>query len=67
MFTVCDAVLINKLDVLPYFDFDLEKCKERILTRNPNAVIFPICARTGEGMDAWCAWLEAQVRGWQQA
>ncbi len=66
MFTVCDAVLINKLDVLPYFDFDLERCKERIRMRNPNAAIFPVSARTGEGMDAWTAWLEAQVRGWQQ-
>ena len=65
MFQVCDAVLINKLDVLPYFDFDLEKCKERIRMRNPRTEIFPVSARTGEGMQAWYAWLEGQVRAWQ--
>ena len=65
MFQVCHAVLINKIDVAPYFDFDLEKCREYILMRNPNAVIFPICAKTGEGVDAWCDWLRAQVRDWK--
>ncbi len=67
MFQVCDAVLINKLDVLPYFDFDLTKCEERIRMRNPKAEIFPISARTGQGMDAWTAWLLDQVRNWQQS
>lgn len=65
MFQVCDAVLINKIDVLPYFDFDLDKVREFIRLRNPNAVIFPICAKTGEGIDAWTEWLYAQVRSWQ--
>lgn len=51
MFQVCDVVLINKMDVLPYFDFDVEKCKENILYRNPNAKIFEVCAKTGEGID----------------
>ena len=63
MFQVCDVVLINKIDVCPYFDFDLDKCKENILLRNPNAKIFEICAKTGQGIDAWCAWLESQVKG----
>ena len=54
MFQVCDVVLINKVDVLPYFDFDVEKCKENILYRNPNAKIFEVCAKTGEGIDDWC-------------
>ena len=65
MFTVSDVVLINKTDLLPYADFDLERCKERILMRNPQAEIFTICARTGEGIDAWAKWLEHQVEEWQ--
>lgn len=63
MFQVCDVVLINKIDVCEYFDFDLEKCKENILYRNPKAQIFEICARTGQGIDAWCEWLKGQVKG----
>lgn len=66
MFSICDVVLINKIDVLPYFDFDMEACKKYILMRNPNATIIPICARTGEGMDAWKDWLRDQVKSWQQ-
>lgn len=49
MFSICDVVLINKTDVLPYFDFDLEACRQRILRRNPNAKVIPICAKTGPG------------------
>ena len=65
IFTVCDAVVINKIDVAPYFDFDIEKCKENIKMRNPNARVIPICARTGEGIDEWADWLKEQVRAWQ--
>ena len=50
MFSICDVVLINKIDVLPYFDFDVEKCKEYVKKRNPNAKVFLICAKTGEGI-----------------
>lgn len=50
MFSICDVVLINKIDVMPYFDFDLARCKEYIHMRNPDAKIIPICAKTGEGM-----------------
>lgn len=64
MFEVCDAVLINKIDVLPYFDFDMELVKEYIHRRNPKAEIFPISARTGEGMEAWTNWLKNQVKDW---
>ena len=64
MFSICDVVLINKIDVMPYFDFDLEKCKEYILMRNPNAKIFPICAKTGEGVEAWTDWLKSEVKAW---
>ena len=65
IFTVCDVLLINKVDVLPYFDFDMDKVVEYAHRRNPNLKIFPISAKTGEGMDAWCGWLRQQVRDWQ--
>lgn len=62
MFSVCDLVLINKIDVAPYFDFDLEKCKEYILRRNPNAEVIPVSAKTGEGMEKFAEWLKRQVK-----
>ena len=65
IFTVCDALIINKVDVLPYFDFDMDKVTEYARMRNPKLEIFPICARTGEGVDAWCDWLRRQVNEWQ--
>ena len=61
MFSVCDVVLINKIDVLPYFDFDMDRCIRNIHMRNPNAVIIPICAKTGEGIEEWANWLAASV------
>lgn len=66
MFQVCDAVIINKMDVAPYFDFDFEKCQEYIHWRNPNAKIFPISAKTGEGVDALAQWLKAEVKNWKE-
>ena len=65
MFSICDLVIINKIDVMPYFDFDLEKCKEYIHMRNPKAQVIPICAKTGEGVDQVAAWLLEQVREWK--
>ena len=65
MFQVCDVVLINKIDVAPYFDFDLDKCREYIKMRNPNAKVIPICAKTGEGVEEWADWLRGQVAAWQ--
>ena len=65
MFSVCDLVLVNKTDVLPYFDFDLEKCKANVHKRNPKAQIIPICAKTGEGLDAFADWLLAEVKAWK--
>ena len=65
IFTVCDALLINKTDVLPYFDFDMDKVVEYAHRRNPKLEIFPVSAKTGEGMDAWCGWLRRQVKDWQ--
>ena len=66
MFSVCDLVLVNKVDVLPYFDFDLDKCRDYVRMRNPNARIIPICAKTGEGLDDFADWLLAEVKSWKQ-
>ena len=61
MFSISDLVVINKIDTLEYFDFSLDKAKERILRLNPGAVILPVSARTGEGLDALCDWIRAEV------
>ena len=65
MFSVCDLVLVNKMDVLPYFDFDLEKCREYVHMRNPKAQLIPICAKTGEGVEAFANWLLQEVKNWK--
>ena len=64
IYNVCDALIINKIDVLPYFDFDMEKVREYAHMRNPGLDIFPVSAKTGEGMDAWCSWLLDNVKRW---
>ena len=61
MFTVCDLVIINKMDVVPYFDFDLERCKKYIHLRNPQAQIIPVSAKTGHGIDHLVEWLLKQL------
>lgn len=66
MFQVCDVMVINKIDVLPYFDFDLEKVTEYARKRNPNITIFPISAKTGEGVAALADWLRQQVKLWKE-
>lgn len=66
MFSICDLVIINKMDVMPYFDFDLEKCKEYIHMRNPKATVIPISAKTGEGVETVAEWLLNQVREWKK-
>ena len=66
MFTVCDLVIINKIDVMPYFDFNLERCEEYIHQRNPNAKVIPISAKTGEGVDAFAEWLVNEVITWKK-
>ena len=66
MFSVCDLVLINKMDVAPYFDFDLERCKKNIHQRNPKAQVIPISAKTGEGIDAFAEWLLNEVKMWKK-
>lgn len=65
MFSICDVVLVNKIDVLPYFDFDMEKCREYVHLRNPKAKVIPICAKTGEGIEEWADWLREQIRAWR--
>lgn len=67
MFEVCDAMIINKIDVLPYFDFDIEKVREYAHMRNPKLRIFPVSAKTGEGMDELCSWLEDEVNQWKNS
>lgn len=66
MFSISDVVLINKIDVLPYFDFDIEKCKKYIHERNPKAKVFTICAKSGEGIAEWAEWLDSEVKEWQK-
>ena len=66
MFQVCNAVIINKTDVLPYFDFDMDKCAEYIHMRNPKAKVFPISAKTGEGVADLAQWLKGEVASWKQ-
>ena len=62
MFSICDVLLINKMDVLPYFNFNLEACCERARKLNPNIKIIPISAIKGEGVAEWAKWLKAQVK-----
>jgi len=64
MFTICDVLLINKIDVMEVFDFDLEKCKEYVWRLNPNMKVIPICAKTGEGVQEWADWLREQTLAW---
>ena len=66
MFQVCNAVIINKIDVLPYFDFDMAKCAGYIHRRSPKAKIFPISAKAGEGVADLAQWLKGEVAGWKQ-
>ena len=67
IFTVCDALIINKIDVLPYFDFDMDKVVEYAHRRNPKLKIFPISAKTGLGLDAWRQWLLEETRAWKES
>ncbi|MEX1376196.1 MAG: hydrogenase nickel incorporation protein HypB [Eubacteriales bacterium] len=66
MFTICDVVLVNKTDVLPYFEFDMDAVRERVHKLNPDAKIIPICAKTGEGLDEWTAWIKDEAEKWNK-
>ena len=65
MFSVCDLVIVNKIDVMPYFDFDLELCRQYVHKRNPKAEVIPICAKTGEGIEALADWLLKEIKNWK--
>jgi hydrogenase nickel incorporation protein HypB len=58
IFIESDAVVVNKIDVIPYFDFKLDTFPEMIRGLNPNARVFPVSAKTGEGLDGWISWIE---------
>lgn len=64
MFSICDVLLVNKIDVAPYFNFSLEKCIERVKKLNPNIQVFPISALKGEGIEPWADWLREQAKAW---
>lgn len=65
MYQVCDLVLVNKTDVMPYFDFDFDALCKNVAMRNPKARVIPISAQTGDGMDAWYQWLRERVAVWK--
>ena len=64
IFQVCDVLIISKTDVTPYFDFDIDRVTEYAHMRNPKLKIFPVSAKTGEGMEAWCVWLREEAAQW---
>ena len=66
VFQVCDAMIVNKIDVLPYFDFDMEKVTQYAKMRNPNIAILPISAKTGEGVEAVAAYLKKKIKDWKE-
>jgi len=65
MFSIVDVLLINKIDAMDYFDFDLEAVKERVARLNPNIKVIPVSAKTGEGIEEWASWLRTEVAAWQ--
>ena len=65
MFQVCDLVIVNKTDVMPYFDFNMDLCIEYVHRRNPKAEIIPVCAKTGEGIDRLADWVRRAVNEWK--
>lgn len=66
MFSMVDVLLINKIDVMDYFDFNLEAVKVRAQKLNPDIKIIPISARTGEGIDEWADWIRTEVKNWKE-
>lgn len=62
MFTESNALVLNKIDLLPYTDFDMDELTRTVTAMNPAIKIFPVSAKTGEGFDALVGWLEEKVR-----
>jgi hydrogenase nickel incorporation protein HypB len=67
MFTIVQAVLINKIDCLPYFDFDVAAVKQRVLRLNPDCEFFEVSAKTGEGFERWADWIRRNVKTWNSS
>jgi len=63
MFAISQVMVVNKLDLLPYVDYDLQKVRRHALAINPNLRIFEVSCRTGEGLEAWCDWIITFARG----
>ncbi|MFV0343843.1 MAG: hydrogenase nickel incorporation protein HypB [Anaerocolumna sp.] len=64
MFSLVDVLLINKIDTLAYFDFDLQACIDRVKKLNKNVKIITISAKTGEGIKEWADWLKDEIKNW---
>ncbi len=65
MFSQCDVLVVTKMDAISYFDFDLNKCIERTKKLNPNIAVFPVSAKTGDGMAEWENWLTHTIESWK--
>lgn len=65
MFSICDVLLVNKIDVMPYFNFNLQTCIDRVTKLNPNIKVIPVCAKTGEGIEEFADWLYNETKTWQ--
>lgn len=66
MFQTSDVLIITKTDTLPYFTFDIDRCIERVRRLNPEIEIYPVSAKTGEGMDTWENWLRREIAAWKE-
>ena len=66
MFSESDVLIISKMDVKDYFDFDLDKCINRARKLNPNIVVFPLSSKTKEGLNEWINWLKENIKKWKQ-
>ncbi|HSP47334.1 MAG TPA: hydrogenase nickel incorporation protein HypB [Clostridiaceae bacterium] len=61
MFSICDALVVSKIDTMEYFDFNLEALRSRATVLNPTMKLFPVSAKTGEGIESWCEWLMERI------
>ncbi len=66
MFSMVDVLLVNKIDAMEFFNFNMDLLKEHVLKLNPKIKIIPISAKTGEGTDEWAEWLRTEVRKWKE-
>ncbi|MBU0929175.1 MAG: hydrogenase nickel incorporation protein HypB [Spirochaetes bacterium] len=65
MFAMVDVLLVNKIDAMGFFDFDMEALRERVARLNPDARVIPVSAKTGEGMAEWADWIRTEVKEWR--